>query len=258
MRTIIAGNWKMHNDGGATLALVDALLAGLQDLPEAPEVVIAPPFPFLHHAVERAKGSRLRVAAQNCHQAAQGAFTGEVSAGMLRSIGVTHCIVGHSERRQYIGETDAAVGEKIAALLAEGLTPIFCCGERKEERESGRHFDVVTEQMKNALGQLDNDRLQRVVIAYEPVWAIGTGLTASAAQAQDMHAHIRALLHTHGGRVSESVPVLYGGSCNPKNAEELFAGPDVNGGLIGGASLVVEQFLAIIRIAQRVKSTSTI
>lgn len=253
MRTIIAGNWKMHKDRSEVLALLDELLVGLRDAPEVPEVVVAPPFPFLAMAVERVKGSRIRVAAQNCHQAAQGAFTGEVSAGMLKSIGVTHCIVGHSERRQYFGETDAAVGEKIASLLAMDITPIFCCGEKREERESGRHFDVVTEQMKGALGLFDNERLQRVVIAYEPVWAIGTGLTATAGQAQDMHAHIRMLLHTHGAQVAASVPILYGGSCNPKNAEELFAGEDVNGGLIGGAALLADQFIDLVRIARRVK-----
>jgi triosephosphate isomerase len=255
MRTIIAGNWKMHKDRGEAIALVDALVAGLKEVPDGPEVVIAPPFPFLAEAVERVKGSRMLVAAQNCHQAAHGAFTGEVSAGMLKSIGVTSCIVGHSERRQYFGETDAAVGEKISALLASGITPIFCCGEKKDEREGGRHFDVVTEQMKGALGRLDNERLQRVVIAYEPVWAIGTGLTATAQQAQDMHAHIRMLLHTHSAQVAESVPILYGGSCNPKNAEELFSGADVNGGLIGGASLLADHFIDLVRIAQRVKST---
>ena len=258
MRTIIAGNWKMHKDRSEAVALIDALVAGLKDMPDGPEVVVAPPFPFLAEAVQRAKGSRIRVAAQNCHQAEQGAFTGEVSAGMLKSIGVTDCIVGHSERRQYFGETDAAVGEKIAALLAGGITPIFCCGEKKDERESGRHFDVVAEQMKGALGNLDTDRLAHVVIAYEPVWAIGTGLTATAQQAQDMHAHIRMLLHTHGAQVAEAVPVLYGGSCNPKNAAELFAGEDVNGGLIGGASLVADQFIDLVRIAQRVKSATII
>lgn len=229
----------------------EALITALVAADRAPnvEVIIAPPFPFLAMAVERTNGTGVVVAAQNCHQASLGAYTGEVSAGMLKSIGVQACIVGHSERRQYFDETDAAIGEKIKALLAEGLTPIFCCGERKEEREEGRHFDVVTEQMKSALGRLSDEELMRIVVAYEPVWAIGTGLTASPEQAQEIHAHIRTLLHTHSAMVAEAVPVLYGGSCNPGNAERLFAGRDVNGGLIGGAALDAAQFLELIRIA---------
>ncbi|HRD53060.1 MAG TPA: triose-phosphate isomerase, partial [Flavobacteriales bacterium] len=172
-----------------------------------------------------------------------------VSVGMLKSIGVKACIVGHSERRQYFGESDALIGEKVAALLANGLTPIFCCGEKQVERESGQHFEVVSAQMKGALSRFSNAELERIIIAYEPVWAIGTGLTASKEQAQEMHAHIRALLRTHGATVAERVPIVYGGSCNPANAEGLFAQADVNGGLIGGASLVVEQFLELVRIA---------
>jgi triosephosphate isomerase len=168
---------------------------------------------------------------------------------MLASIGVTASLVGHSERRQYFGETDALVAQKIEALLAAGITPIYCCGEQKEERLAGRHFEVVTTQLKEALGGFDPDPLRKVVVAYEPVWAIGTGLTASAQQAQEMHAHIRDLLRTHGDAVAETVPVLYGGSCKPDNAAELFAGPDVNGGLIGGAALDADQFLSIIRQA---------
>ncbi len=253
MRTIVAGNWKMHKDRAGARDLILAICAAEPTLPVNVGMVIAPPYPFLEMAVQLTRGTRIMVAAQNCHEAAHGAFTGEVSASMLASLEVRACIVGHSERRQYFGETDAAVGQKLAVLLAQGITPIYCCGERKEERLSGQHFDVVTEQMKGALGKLDNDQLQKVVIAYEPVWAIGTGLTATAAQAQDMHAHIRALLHTHGGRVAETVPVLYGGSCKPDNAADLFAGPDVNGGLIGGAALDADQFLELIRIAGRVK-----
>ncbi|MBL0126969.1 MAG: triose-phosphate isomerase [Flavobacteriales bacterium] len=253
MRTIVAGNWKMNTDATSAVALVDALVGKMGGQPGNVEVVIAPPFPFITQVAEKAKGSGIIVAAQDCHQAEKGAFTGEVSATMLKSLGVGACIVGHSERRQYFGESDALIGEKVAALLAMGITPIFCCGERKEERESGRHFDVVTEQMKGALGKLTNEQLERIVIAYEPVWAIGTGLTASAQQAQDMHAHIRSLLHTHGASVAGAVPILYGGSCNPSNAEELFSQPDVNGGLIGGASLVAEQFMDLIRIAGKVK-----
>lgn len=254
MRTIVAGNWKMNTDKDGADALLRAVVAGAAGRSAGVEVVVAPPFPFLPLAVERCAGTGIVVAAQNCHQAAKGAYTGEVSAAMLKSVGVQACIVGHSERRQYFGETDALIGEKVAALLAEGLTPIFCCGERQEERASGRHFDVVTEQMKGALARFSNPELERIVIAYEPVWAIGTGLTASKEQAQEMHAHIRSLLHLHGAAVAERVPVLYGGSCNPTNAEGLFAQADVNGGLIGGASLVAEQFIELIRIAGVIRS----
>ncbi|MEZ4738023.1 MAG: triose-phosphate isomerase [Flavobacteriales bacterium] len=246
MRTIVAGNWKMHKDRSGAEALVRALLDSKATMPGKVEVIIAPPFPFLTMAVELTKGSGIEVAAQNCHEAEQGAYTGEVSAGMLASIGVSACLVAHSERRQYFGETDATAAAKINALLAVGITPIYCCGERKEEREAGRHFEVVSSQMKAALSSLSTTELQRVVVAYEPVWAIGTGLTATAQQAQDMHAHIRGLLRTHGETVASNVPVLYGGSCKPDNAAELFAGADVNGGLIGGAALDAEQFLGII------------
>lgn len=249
MRTIVAGNWKMNTDRLSAEALVSAVVQHAGGIAPEVEVIIAPPFPFLAMAVAKCEGTRIIVAAQNCHQAEKGAYTGEVSATMLKSLGVTACIVGHSERRQYFGESDAVIGEKAAALLAIGLTPIFCCGENQEERTSGRHFHVVTEQMKGALGRFSNAELERIVIAYEPVWAIGTGLTASKEQAQEMHAHIRALLHTHGASVAERVPILYGGSCNPTNAESLFAQLDVNGGLIGGASLVAEQFLELVRIA---------
>ena len=254
MRTIVAGNWKMNSDRASAQALAEALSKEVINIPGHVQVVVAPPFPFLAQVARQLHGTGMWVAAQNCHEAVQGAYTGEVSANMLKSIGVQACIVGHSERRQYFGESDALIGQKIAALLALDITPIFCCGERKEERESGRHFDVVTEQMKGALGKLSNEQLMHVVIAYEPVWAIGTGLTASAQQAQDMHAHIRALLHTHAGQVAATVPILYGGSCKPDNAEGLFTMPDVNGGLIGGASLDAGQFLELIRIAGRVKA----
>ncbi len=249
MRTIVAGNWKMNTDRASAEALVSSVVKEAATFGNDVQVIIAPPFPFLAKAVEQCAGTPIMVAAQDCHQAEKGAYTGEVSAAMLKSIGVGACIVGHSERRQYFGESDALIGEKVAALLAHGITPIFCCGERKEERERGAHFDVVTEQMKGALGRFSNAELERIIIAYEPVWAIGTGLTASTEQAQEMHAHIRTLLHTHGASVAENVPVLYGGSCNPTNAAGLFAQADVNGGLIGGASLVAEQFLELIRIA---------
>lgn len=256
MRTIVAGNWKMNKDLIGARALVDALVNEAPSWPTNVEVVVAPAFPFIAEAVSRAKGTRIIMAAQTCHEMESGAYTGEVSAAMLKSIGVQACIVGHSERRQYFGEGDALIGAKVAALLAHGITPIFCCGERKEERESGRHFDVVTEQMKGALGGFSNAELSRLIIAYEPVWAIGTGLTASSEQAQEMHAHIRALLQLHGAEVASSVPILYGGSCKPDNAEGLFAQPDVNGGLIGGASLDASQFIELIRIAGHVRSAA--
>lgn len=247
MRTIVAGNWKMHKDRTEAADLI--LKLKTVEVPPGVDVIVAPPFPFLAQTVEQLKGTGILVAAQNCHEKEQGAYTGEVSAAMLKSIGVRACIVGHSERRQYFGETDAAVGAKIAALLEHGITPIYCCGEVKAERESGTHFDVVSRQLKAALGSCSQEQLERIVLAYEPVWAIGTGLTASAQQAQEMHAHIRSLLATHGTEVAAQVPILYGGSCKPDNAAELFANPDVNGGLIGGAALDADQFSALIRIA---------
>lgn len=237
----------MHKDREEAKALITALKE--VKVPVGVEVIVSPPFPFLAAAVEQTAGSSIIVAAQNCHQKPQGAYTGEVSASMLKSIGVKACIVGHSERRQYFGETDAAVGEKIVALLEQGITPIYCCGELKEERVGGRHFEVVSAQMKEALAKLTTEQLKRIVVAYEPVWAIGTGLTATAQQAQEMHAHIRSLLATHGSDVASTLPILYGGSCKPDNAAELFANPDVNGGLIGGAALDAKQFGELIRIA---------
>ncbi len=246
MRSIIAGNWKMNKDRASAQALLDALVGADG---QGVEVIVAPPFPFLDMAVEVVRGPGSHVAAQNCHDQEHGAFTGEVSVPMLKSLGVSHCIVGHSERRQYFGETDALVGRKVAQLLKHGLTPIFCCGESKEERLSGRHEAIVAAQVEGALGGLTSEDLSRIVIAYEPVWAIGTGLNATAAQAQDMHAHIRGLLRLRSPEAAAAVPILYGGSCKPDNAAELFACPDVNGGLIGGASLVAEQFLALVQLA---------
>lgn len=247
MRTIVAGNWKMHKDREGAASLIEEVKRN--PIPAGVEVIVAPPFPFLAQAVERTVGTGIVVAAQNCHQQHQGAFTGEVSAAMLKSIGVRACIVGHSERRQYYNETDTVLAQKIAALLEHDITPIYCCGELKEERESGRHFEVVSRQLDTALSGLGNERLCRIVIAYEPVWAIGTGLTATAAQAQEMHAHIRTLMAAYGTGVAQVVPILYGGSCKPENAAELFANPDVNGGLIGGAALEAASFGELVRIA---------
>ncbi|MBK7271263.1 MAG: triose-phosphate isomerase [Flavobacteriales bacterium] len=250
MRTIIAGNWKMHKDRAEAETLIDALAEQVGNT-ERVEVIIAPPFPFLALAVEHLRDAHIGVAAQNCHEALHGAFTGEVSAVMLKSIGVSAAIVGHSERRQYYGETDAAVSKKIIALLHVGMMPIYCCGELRVDREKGTHFEVVRMQMNEALGPISPADLAKVVVAYEPVWAIGTGLTATPQQAQEMHAFIRQELRTLAGEVAAAIPILYGGSMKPDNAKEILAGADVNGGLIGGASLDAGQFTELVRIAAR-------
>lgn len=254
---IVAGNWKMHTDAISAAALAE-LVAG-RSAKEAGQVqvVLAPPFPFLAEAVRRARAADqgngrqgVIIAAQNCHEEEQGAYTGEVGVPMLKSIGVEACIVGHSERRQYYGETDAIAGRKVARLLQYGLVPIYCCGERREEREAGRHQEVVASQLHTALGNLPGHELARVVVAYEPVWAIGTGLTATPEQAQEMHAFIRAELHAMAGDAARDMPILYGGSCKPDNAAAIFAGADINGGLIGGASLAADPFMELVRIAR--------
>lgn len=250
----------MHTDATEAGNLMQAL-AEWADAHGGPvQMIVAPPFPFLAAAVERARkaragkgGAALMVAAQNCHQEAHGAYTGEVSVPMLRSLGVQACIVGHSERRAHYGETDEAVGHKIAMLLEHGLLPVYCCGERRDEREAGRHRDVVATQLHSALAMLPPADVARIVVAYEPVWAIGTGLTATPAQAQEMHAFIREELRAIAGEEAAAIPLLYGGSCKPDNAAGLFAQPDINGGLIGGASLEAAQFLEIVRIAARKK-----
>lgn len=209
------------------------------------DVVIGAPFIHLATLASAAKG--FGIAAENCADKAEGAYTGEVSAAMVASTGAKYVILGHSERRAYYGETDAILAEKVQLALAQGLTPIFCIGEVKEERESGKHFQVVEEQIANALFGLSTEDFAKIVLAYEPVWAIGTGLTATADQAQEIHAHIRAFVAgKYGQQIADDCTILYGGSCNGSNAKELFSRPDVDGGLIGGASLAVDKFLPII------------
>ena len=224
-----------------------ALLAALAGSEQSDvRVVVAPPAPYLALlAQETPKGVDL--AAQNCHAAETGAFTGEWSAAMLASAGVSYCILGHSERRAMHGETDALVADKMSACLKAGVTPIYCCGEVKEQRTSGAHLEVVESQVREALSGFSAEEMKDVLVAYEPVWAIGTGLTASDDQAQEMHAHIRSVLASmHGAEVAANTPILYGGSVKPSNAEALFAMPDVDGGLVGGASLKADDFKAII------------
>ncbi|MDG1503707.1 MAG: triose-phosphate isomerase [Flavicella sp.] len=249
---IVAGNWKMNNDANASKTLANELVAGLKDKSlENTRVVVAPTFVNLTAVHEVASGSVVEVAAQNMHQAKNGAFTGEISAEMLTSIGLKSVILGHSERREYFGETDALLAEKVTAALANGLEVIFCFGELLEDRKSENHFAVVESQISNALFSLDAGAWKQLVLAYEPVWAIGTGETASADQAQEMHAFIRKIVaDKYDTALAEEVSILYGGSCKPANAKEIFSKEDVDGGLIGGAALQASDFIAIIEAIQ--------
>ena len=247
---IVAGNWKMNLTFTEADELLDDLMSELEkvELPRDTQVIVCPPFPYLEMASDYANDSYFMVGAQNVSDQEKGAYTGEVSAAMLESCEIDYCIVGHSERRAYYGETDALVAAKVNQLLAHGLKPIVCVGEVLEEREAGRQLDVVKKQVEGGLFHLSAEQMQEVVIAYEPVWAIGTGKTATPDQAQEIHAHIRSLLAAkYGQAVADEVSILYGGSCKPSNAKELFAKPDIDGGLIGGASLKAEDFMGIVQ-----------
>lgn len=246
---IVAGNWKMNNNYKETKDLVKGIRKSIKRLPlENTRVIIAPTYVNLATAFKRTKKSAIEVVAQNMHQANNGAFTGEVSADMLKSIGIKTVILGHSERRSLFGETDAILTEKVNAALENDLEIIFCFGELLEDRKSENHFNVVKSQLENALFHLDAIAWNNIVLAYEPVWAIGTGETASPEQAQEMHAFIRKLLQEkYTTVVADNTSILYGGSVKPSNAEEIFSKDDVDGGLIGGASLKAEDFTAIIK-----------
>jgi triosephosphate isomerase (TIM) len=242
---IVAGNWKMNND----LSQTESLITELKKIKKTStaEVMIAPTFTNLYKAFEALKTTSIEVIAQNMHFAANGAYTGEISAGMLKSIGIQTVILGHSERREYFNETDSMLAKKVDAALANSMRVIFCFGEVLEDRKSGNHENVVGSQIKNALFHLEADAFKHIVLAYEPVWAIGTGETASPEQAQDMHAFIRkTLADKYGNAVADSVSILYGGSVKPNNAQEIFSKPDVDGGLIGGAALNADDFFAIV------------
>ena len=209
-------------------------------------MIICPPFPYLEMCTDYSNESYFAVGAQNVNDNDKGAYTGEVSAAMLASMEVAYCIVGHSERRAYYGETDAIVARKVDQLLKNGIRPIVCCGEVLDERKAGKHFDVVRRQITDGLFHLTKEQFGEIVIAYEPVWAIGTGETATPEQAQEIHSFIRGLIaEKYGKEVADNTSILYGGSCKPDNAKELFAKPDVDGGLIGGASLKAEDFMNI-------------
>lgn len=246
-KKIIAGNWKMNLNYAEAMALADGLTDGIEDTSKA-EIILAPPFVYLHDVIGRIQSQPLfSVAAQNCSDQVKGAYTGDVAASMLASIGVEYVIIGHSERRQYHHETDQMLAEKVDRALETDLIPIFCCGESLADRTGGNHFDIVERQLNRGIFHLSAARIIELVLAYEPVWAIGTGVTATPQQAQEMHAFIRAkLAMKYGDKVSESISILYGGSITATNAGDLFRCRDVDGGLIGGASLKVTDFSSII------------
>lgn len=244
-KNIVAGNWKMNNDLSETETLIFQLK--LQQKVGDVEVMIAPSFTNLWHSINSLKGNAIEVIAQNMHFAESGAYTGEVSAPMLKSLGVKTVILGHSERRAYFNETDEILAKKVDAALKNELQVIFCFGEELKDRNSGNQEVIVENQIKNALFHLETSAFENMILAYEPVWAIGTGETASPEQAQDMHAFIRKIVaNKYGKDVANNVSILYGGSCKPSNAKEIFSKPDVDGGLIGGAALNADDFFAIV------------
>ncbi len=254
-RPIVAGNWKLNNTAAQTVALIEALKPLLAPVGGV-ETVVCPPFTSLTAAREALAGTRIGLGAQNMHWEASGAYTGEVSAEMLLTSGCAYVILGHSERRQYFAETDATVNLKLAAALRAGLTPIVCCGETLAQRRAGQIEPVVLGQIDGAFQGIAAADAPRVVVAYEPVWAIGTGVTATAAQAQEVHALIRSrLVALYGSDVAARIRLQYGGSVKPGNAAELFAQPDIDGGLIGGAALKAEDFAAIVRAAAQPQPT---
>ncbi|MCR5862159.1 triose-phosphate isomerase [Flavobacterium sp. J372] len=245
-KKIVAGNWKMNNDAAQAEALIDAIINKKPDT--STKVVIAPPFVSLQAAVAQTRGTNIIVAAQNMHQAENGAYTGEISVNMLKGINVNTVILGHSERRAYFGETNALLAEKVNTALNHNLTVIFCFGEELADRQTGSHFEVVERQLREGLFHISESDWSNIVLAYEPVWAIGTGETASPEQAQEMHEFIRTLLRNNiGSKIAEDTSILYGGSVKPDNASEIFSKPDVDGGLIGGASLKADDFVGIIK-----------
>ncbi len=251
-KQIAAANWKMNLNQQEAKDLLTNILDKLPKLTDNQQVVFSVPAIYLSNAVQQIGGiSNVFVAAQNCHQNSNGAFTGEISAPMYSSVGVNHIVIGHSERREYFAESDALLAEKVNAVLANNSTPIFCCGEPLAIREAGTQNAFVETQLINSLFHLTPEQLLKVVIAYEPIWAIGTGKTASSAQAQEIHAFIRSVLATkYGADIANQISILYGGSVKAANAVDLFSQPDVDGGLVGGASLIATEFTAIINALQ--------
>lgn len=245
---IVAGNWKMNNNATQTKALIRELKESIKGLNTNARIIISPPSINLSLAVLESGDSSIEVAAQNMHQAKNGAYTGEISAEMLQDVGVKTVILGHSERRTYFGEDDAVLTEKVRMALKNNLELIFCFGELLDDRKFNNHFEVVENQLKNVLFDLEPNAWKNIILAYEPVWAIGTGETASPEQAQEMHAFIRSLIESkYGNQVADNVSILYGGSVKPSNAREIFSKKDVDGGLIGGASLNADDFTTIVK-----------
>ena len=241
---LVAGNWKMNGSAASAAELLSGIKAGMGAIRKT-EVLVCPPFPYLTMAAAALTGSGVAVGAQNACTEASGAYTGEVSAAMLKDVGCTYVILGHSERRQYYGDSDAIVAKKYAQVLAAGLTPILCVGETLEERERGETQAVVARHLDGVMETAGVEAVARGVIAYEPVWAIGTGRTATPEQAQEVHAFLRARVAAKSAEVAAGLRILYGGSMNPGNAMDLMSQPDIDGGLIGGASLKAADFLAI-------------
>jgi triosephosphate isomerase (TIM) len=250
-KKIVAGNWKMNLDYNEGLSLFSEVINMVKDeVTGNQQVIVCSPFIHLHSLVQLAKGyGKVWVGAQNAHQAESGAYTGEVSAKMIHSVGAAYVILGHSERRQYFGESNQLLAKKTDTALKNDLRPIFCIGETLQEREAGQHFGILKSQLQEGVFHLNEAQFSQLVIAYEPVWAIGTGVTASSDQAQEIHAFIRKeIVAKYGQHVADGTTILYGGSCNPKNAPELFAQPDIDGGLIGGASLKSRDFVDTVKV----------
>jgi triosephosphate isomerase len=250
-KKIVAGNWKMNLDYNEGLSLFSEIANMVRDeITGSQQAVICTPFIHLSSVAQLAKGyDKVAVGAQNAHQNESGAYTGEISAKMVKSTGAAYVILGHSERRQYFGEDNQLLAQKTEAALSNGLKPIFCIGETLDEREAEQHFDVIKTQLKEGIFHLSAEQFEQLVLAYEPVWAIGTGKTASSEQAQEIHAFIREeIANNYSQQVADNTTILYGGSCNPKNAADLFAQADIDGGLIGGASLKSRDFLDIVKV----------
>lgn len=246
-RIIIAGNWKMNKNIGESIDLANSIKRSLYDVEDV-EIVVCPPFTSLSDVNEITMETNIKLGAQDCFWEKEGAFTGEISASMLKNVGCEYCIIGHSERRQFFGETNETVNKKLKSLLKENLKPIVCVGEKLEERKSGRTFDVIKDHVLNSLAGISKEDMLRTVVAYEPVWAIGTGVNATKEQAEEAHKYIRKLLaEMHGDETAKSVRIQYGGSVKPENIKELISQEDVDGALVGGASLKADSFIQLIR-----------